>query len=264
MFDNLKIIPAQYLDSYINNGTIDWKKVSKLFNDTKQTQAEQPDFDYYIQTSSVYSSNIEGNSIDPDTWLKNKAFKVKSKPKETAEIDDLIAAYTFATQQPLTKKTFLQSHQLLSKTILSLKTQHGKLRKQPVGIYSNGRLEYLAVEPEWVETEINKLFEDIELLLKTELSAAETFYFASLIHLIFEKIHPFMDGNGRAGRLLEKWFLAQKLGIAAWNLETEKYYFQHRADYYQQIHIGLNYYVLKLEKCLDFAQLLVECLKQSI
>jgi Fic family protein len=264
MFKNLKIVPAQYLEKYIITANIDWKKVEKLFIGNSSNHVEQPDFEYYIQTSSVYSSNIEGNSIDPDTWLKNKTFKIKSKPKETAEIDDLIASYIFATKQPLTKKAFLQSHQLLSKTILSVKNQRGKLRNQPVGIYSNGRLEYLAVEPEFVEIEINKLFDDIALLLKTELSDAETFYFASLIHLIFEKIHPFMDGNGRAGRLLEKWFLAKKLGLEAWNLETEKYCFQHRQQYYQRIHIGLNYYVLKLEKSLDFAQLLLECLKQKI
>ena len=264
MSHNLQILPNQYLERYIATTNIDWQVVAKLFTKNNSHKAEPHDFDYYIQTSSVYSSNIEGNSIDPDTWLKNKAFKIKSKPKETAEIDDLIAAYTFATTQPLTKSNFLQAHLLLSKTILSLKSQRGKLRTQPVGIYAGGRLEYLAVEPEFVETEINKLFDDIDLLIKKELSIAEMLYFSSLIHLIFEKIHPFMDGNGRAGRLLEKWFLVQKLGIGAWHLETEKYYFKHRADYYQRIHIGLNYYVLKLEKCLDFAQMLTECLKQSI
>jgi len=38
----------------------------------------------------------------------------------------------------------------------------------------------------------------------------EVFYYVSLVHLAFVKIHRFIDGNGRIGWLLEKWFLASK------------------------------------------------------
>jgi hypothetical protein len=79
------------------------------------------DFEFYIQSSATYSSNIEGNSIDIDTYLKNKKFKIKSKPKEMAEIDELITAYNFAMNHTLDFKNFLETHKILSKTILSLK-----------------------------------------------------------------------------------------------------------------------------------------------
>jgi Fic family protein len=114
----------------------------------------------------------------------------------------------------------------------------------------------MAVEPEFVKEEISKLFSDIKELISRELSYKEIFYYASMIHLLFEKIHPFMDGNGRAGRLLEKWFLSEKIGENAWSIESEKYYARHRAEYYKKIHIGYNYYTLKMEQCVPFLLML--------
>ena len=42
----------------------------------------------------------------------------------------------------------------------------------------------------------------IDLLLKNELTVDEVFYYAAYIHLVFVNIHPFVDGNGRATRLI--------------------------------------------------------------
>lgn len=199
MNKRLKILPSAYLDEFSGKVDID---LSDVFKDSgAKSKYTAGDFEYYIQSAAAYSSNIEGNSIDIDTYLKNKKFKVKSKLKEMAEIDDLIAAYNFAIKTELDQKSFLEAHKILSKTVISLKSQRGKLRDQQVGIFSNGRVEYMAVEPEFVAEEISRLFSDIEELIKSDLSYKETFYYAAMIHLLFEKIHPFMDGNGRAGRL---------------------------------------------------------------
>ena len=178
-----------------------------------------------------------------------------------AEIDDLIAEYNYAIKTPLNLKSFLEAHKYLSKSILSLKSQRGKLRNQQVGIFSSGRVEYMAVEPEFVKEEVSRLFSDISTLIKQDLSYPEIFYYAAKIHLLFEKIHPFMDGNGRAGRLLEKWFLAEKIGENAWSIQSEQYYAKHRAEYYSKIHIGLNYYTLKMNLCLPFLLMLPKALE---
>jgi Fic family protein len=254
MGKHLKLLTAEYLKDYSNSLNIDWFDVFNKFR-TKNFYSKD-DFEYYIQSSATFSSNIEGNSIDIDTYLKNKKFKVKSKPKEMTEIDELILAYNFAIKNKLSQTTFLEAHKILSNTVLTLKSQKGKLRNQQVGIFSGGKVEYMAVEPEFVKEEFGKLFFDIKELLSRDLSHKEIFYYASMIHLLFEKIHPFMDGNGRAGRLLEKWFLSEKLGENAWSIQSEKYYAKHRAEYYQKIHIGYNYYALKMDRCVPFLLML--------
>lgn len=256
------ILSDNYLADYAKHNQPDWEAF--LSGLGEPTGHSRESFEFYIQAAAVYSSNIEGNSIDFDTYLKNKKFSIKQKPKETAEIDDLVEAYNFAMDNALTADNFLTAHGILSKTLLNLKTQRGKLRKQAVGIFSGGKIEYMAVEAEFVKQEFNKLFADITLLLNQDLPVTTAFYYASYIHLAFEKIHPFMDGNGRAGRLLEKWFLAKYIGPKAWALPTEKYYAQNRTLYYQHIHIGLNYYVLKWERALPFLLMLPQMAQEEL
>ena len=60
-----------------------------------------------------------------------------------------------------------------------------------------GKIEYAALAPEKVKSETKKFYADIETLLDTELSFEEVLFFASMLHLVFVKIHPFEDGNGR-------------------------------------------------------------------
>jgi len=66
---------------------------------------------------------------------------------------------------------------------------------------------------------------------------------------VFLNIHPFVDGNGRATRLIEKWFLAKKLGDKVWYITSEKNYWTHRTNYYKNLQLGANYYVVKYEGC---------------
>ncbi len=91
----------------------------------------------------------------------------------------------------------------------------------------------------------------------------EVFYFASMIHLVFVNIHPFVDGNGRATRLLEKWFLASKLGKKGWNIESEKNNFLNRNKYYENLKLGGNYHVINYDLCLPFLLMLPDSLKKN-
>jgi Fic family protein len=126
---------------------------------------------------------------------------------------------------------------------------------------ADGQIEYVAAAPNIVKNETEKLFFDINFLLNESISPNEIFYFAAMIHLVFLKIHPFADGNGRSSRLLEKWFLAQKLGDNAWFIPFEKYYYDHLQDYYKNVHIGVNYEALDYDRCLPFLLMLTKPIK---
>ena len=93
------------------------------------------------------------------------------------------------------------------------------------------------------------------------MNITDVFYHASLIHLKFVQIHPFWDGNGRASRLLEKWFLAEKLGKDAWKIESEYFYKKNISAYYKNINLGMDYYSLKYENCIAFLKMLAESLQ---
>lgn len=120
-------------------------------------------------------------------------------------------------------------------------------------INSDDKIEYVAASPEILKSELDKLFYDIGILHLTDLDPFEVFYYASLLHLVFVKIHPFQDGNGRTARLIEKWFLIEKIGAKATSVQLEKNYYKKLRDYYSNIRkIGLEYDDLDYSKCLDF------------
>ena len=210
-------------------------------------------FEFNKSISSVYSSKIEGEDIDFDSYFKHKFLKVKFKPDYTRKADDLLSAYDFIDDNPLNLKNVRKAHSVLSANLLP-KSQQGLIRTNPMFVInSDDQIEYVAASPEIVNQELDKLFHDIELLVANDLDAFEVFYYASLIHLVFVKIHPFQDGNGRTARLIEKWFLIEKIGQEATSVQLEKNYFKHLKEYYLNIKIlGLEYDDLDYNKSLDF------------
>ncbi len=210
-------------------------------------------FEFYKSISSVYSSKIEGEDIDFDSYYKHKFLKVKFKPDYTRKADDLFSAYDFIDDNPLNLKNVRKAHSVLSANLLP-KSQQGLIRTNPMFVInSDDQIEYVAASPEIVNQELDKLFHDIEILVANDLDAFEVFYYASLIHLVFVKIHPFQDGNGRTARLIEQWFQIEKIGQKATSVQLEKNYFKHLKEYYSNIKVlGLEYDDLDYNKALDF------------
>ena len=259
MGKHLKLISTEYLQQYSDQVNIDWLEVSNKLK--VKTQFSLEDFEYYLISSSLYSSKIEGNSLDANSFFRNRGKKTSPKVKEVKEVEKMIVAYKFASENQLNRTNFLLAHGILSQPLLPIK-ERGKLRKEQIGVRDavTLRYDYLAIEPQFLKKEFSKLFDDIDELIKRNLSHKEVFYFASMIHIWIAKLHPFMDGNGRSARLLEKWFLVSKLGMVAWSINSEKYYWDNRPTYYENVALGYNYYALHWERCMPFLLMLPKAL----
>jgi Fic family protein len=218
-------------------------------------------FSFYTSVASVYSSKIEGEDIEADSYHKHRFMNVKFKPNYTKKTDDLFKAYEFAKDKKLTIDNLLEAHAILTENIL-LDSQKGKVRLGKIYVTDqDDNILYVGTDPINVKREFNKLMSDIEMLLSQPLTANECFYYAALIHLLFLNIHPFNDGNGRCSRLLEKWFLAQKLGERAWFIASERHYYRNLNDYYRNLQrLGLEYEYLNYERCFPFLLMLPQSL----
>lgn len=240
------------------------KGLQEQFDALHDAELSTHDFSFYTSVASVFSSKIEGEEIELDSYIKHKRDHIPFQPDYTQKIDDLYEAYTFAKTNVLNEKNVSEAHKLLGKHIVA-EGWHGKYRTQNMYVATaDGRIEYVAASPFDVQNEMQKFYADIAELLQANLSIEEVFYYAAMIHLVFVKIHPWNDGNGRSGRLIEKWFLAQKLGEKAWFIESEKNYYQHHAFYYQNLRaLGLEYEQLDYGKALPFLLMLPNSVNHS-
>lgn len=255
----MRITDKKYFDKFLQ---IIGNQIPSLIANFEFKQKPN-EFDFLIKASAVYSSNIEGNSIDLNSYMNYELSKEKFKQgKEIEEIENLISAYNFAQKNEINEENLLKTHKILSETLL-IKSKQGKYRIEPVGVFGRTGLAYLAVEPEFVKENMSIFFNDLKSLLKNDLSEAEVFYFASLIHLRFVHIHPFRDGNGRVARLLEKWFITKKLGEKYWTIPSEEYYKNNQQTYYETLNLGVNFYNLDYSKSVKFLSMLPNCLKLS-
>jgi len=256
---SFKILSSDLLKEF--KDYVDFKPIQKL---DKKDKEEIP-FDYfkfYRSISSVYSSKIEGEEVEMDSYMKHKFLNIQYEPDYTKKADDLFKAYEFMESEPLNEVNVLEVHKILSQNLLA-KGQRGKIRTKPMFVLNeDDRIEYVACEPSKVKSEWQKLFIDIEFLKKSDLSTLEAFFFAAQIHLVFLKIHPLQDGNGRTARLIEKWFLREKFGTKSTSIELEKNYYLNKAKYYNNIRaIGLEYDYLDYSKSLNFLLMTVLSLK---
>jgi Fic family protein len=177
--------------------------------------------------SSLYSARIEGNELTIGD-IQNP-----SKTQKKAEVMNILKALNFLREKH--KKDITSSDILVIHKI----TMNGLTGEENLGIFRNnmeaifnraGIAIYMPPPPK----QILKL---TEKLIKYINSDKERFIpiKASIAHYTFEKIHPFLDGNGRVGRLLIQKILIQGEYDMKGLLSLEEYFDNHKSEYYRML-----------------------------
>jgi Fic family protein len=170
---------------------------------------------------------IEGNTLTEDqvsAVLEGKP--VLANLRELAEVEGAIAAYDQLTQlDPLSLDDLLNAHKLMMANIL---TKAGSFRTKPVGIYKGKQVVHVAPPAHQVAGLMAELFEWIKS------SDTHPLITSSVFHYEFEFIHPFIDGNGRMGRLWQTLMLAQWKPLFN-DLPLESVIKEYQQDYYDAL-----------------------------
>ena len=158
-----------------------------------------------IQT--IHSSlQIEGNTLSEEhvtALLEDK--KVIGPEKDILEVKNAIKVYNQLNNFKISSdKSFLKAHQILMNELVP---EAGKYRKQSVGIAKGNKIEHVAPPYENVPFLMKDLFNYLKN--PDELTLIKSCVF----HYEMEFIHPFIDGNGRMGRLWQTLILMQEFPV---------------------------------------------------
>ena len=94
----LQILPARYFPAYAEHTAgMDW---NGLLENVPQVDITSDTFGFYASVASVFSSKIEGEPIELDSYLRHRFLQGRYKPDYTRKVDDLHATYQFAREHP--------------------------------------------------------------------------------------------------------------------------------------------------------------------
>lgn len=178
--------------------------------------------------SSLYSARIEGNMLTLDEINQSP-----SKNQKKAEVFNILKSLNWINQRrhkDLSLKDILELHEMAMNGLID-KQNLGKFRKNAEAIFNSAGIAVYMSPPQ------SQVIPLLNRLIKYSNSSKEVFIpiKACLVHYSFEKIHPFLDGSGRVGRLLTQLVLEKEGFGMKGLLAIEEYLDNHRAEYYRSL-----------------------------
>jgi len=188
---------------------------------------------------AVLSSRIEGTQVTLDDVLMFDAQHLKTEENDKEKDYREISNYRFAIKwgkdllgkKPLAENVIKELHRILLNSVRGQNKAPGEFRKSQVFIGPYGasteQATFIPPEPQY----ISELFSDLEKFIYSK-DTIDPLVQIAIAHYQFEAIHPFLDGNGRVGRLLIPLFLYERKVTAQPNIYISEYLEEHRDAYY--------------------------------
>lgn len=177
-----------------------------------------------ILKSSLFSARIEGNNLTLDD-LQTKS----SKSQKKVEVFNILKGLNLAldtSEKNITLKQILRLHEIVMN---NLSENLGRFRIEVSAIFNTAGIAiYMPPPPSQIQFLMEKLIKFINSKKERSIPIK-----ACLSHFVFEKIHPFLDGNGRVGRLLIQSVLHKEGFGMKGMLSLEEYLDSHRSFYYR-------------------------------
>ncbi len=189
----------------------------------------------FLRREAVLSSRIEGTQATLGEILANEAgAHVKRDPADLREVKNYVAALEYGIKRlkklPLSLRLICELHKKLMKGVRGHHATPGEFRRSQNWI---GRPGSTIMNATYVPPPPNELMQCLgtwESFLHDK--SLPPLVQAALIHYQFEAIHPFLDGNGRVGRLLVTLFLVEKSILPTPLLYLSAFFEATRNDYY--------------------------------
>ena len=190
----------------------------------------------YVRKEALLSSQIEGTQATLDDIL-DPALESNTN-RNVAEVINYIKAMEYATGRlqnlPLCNRLLRETHEVLMEHVRGGEKNPGEFRQSQNWIGPQGsnlnNATYVPPNPEDMQIAMS----DLEKFINLE-DEIDPLIKIALIHYQFETIHPFLDGNGRVGRLLITLFLREKNILTYPTLYISYFLKRNRIEYYDRM-----------------------------
>ena len=230
-------IPEIEIDSELTEKLIKAYRVLAILDDRAM---HIPNIDLfismYVQKEALLSSQIEGTQATlEDIFNPNISKNINS---DVDDVINYIKATKYAIQRldtlPLCSRLLLETHEVLLSGVRGREKNPGEFRKSQNWIGGSGSTIKTAryIPPDVLY--MQEALSDLEKYMNTD-GGLDDLIKIALIHYQFETIHPFLDGNGRVGRLLIVLYLLEKKVIKTPSLYLSFYLKENRIEYYDRM-----------------------------